>query len=215
MDKRRKRGAASRDRVIASAARRLRERGLSDLPIGPIMREAGLTHGGFYLHFRSKRDLLGEALRRALGAARGEWLGGLDGVRGADWLRHAVERYLDPACLTDPALASPFTTLAGEAARGSQDLREAFERELREAADRLAQALRDAGEPGAADRALATLSLCAGALLLARAVNDPALATRILAVARRAAVPAGSAAVAARPAPRATKPRLRWQDLGR
>src|SRR5215469_6519208 len=58
--------AASRERILAAASAQIRAEGLESLSVGRLMAEAGLTHGGFYGHFRSRADLLAQALERAL-----------------------------------------------------------------------------------------------------------------------------------------------------
>ena len=63
----REQAAANRERILDVATRLFRERGLDGIGVADLMREAGLTHGGFYGHFASKEDLIAEACKRSLG----------------------------------------------------------------------------------------------------------------------------------------------------
>ena len=86
----------SHERIVAVAARAIRRGGFQGMGVADIMKEAGLTHGGFYAHFRNRDALLAEALERAGqdsavrlhdGVARRE-------ARGSSPLRALVEAYL-------------------------------------------------------------------------------------------------------------------------
>src|SRR5215469_3225005 len=55
----------TRERIVDAAATALRARGIDGVSVADIMADAGLTHGGFYAHFRSKEELVGAALKRA------------------------------------------------------------------------------------------------------------------------------------------------------
>src|SRR5438105_14332684 len=62
----REQAAETRDRIVEKAAQLFRERGFDGIGVADLMKEAGLTHGGFYGHFSSKEDLVAEASGRAL-----------------------------------------------------------------------------------------------------------------------------------------------------
>src|SRR5256714_9538009 len=62
----REQAAQNRDRIVEAAARLFRERGYDGIGVADLMKEAGLTHGGFYGHFSSKEGLVAEASPRAL-----------------------------------------------------------------------------------------------------------------------------------------------------
>src|SRR5437588_12078323 len=62
----REQASRNRERIVEAAARRFRERGFDGIGVADLMKEAGLTHGGFYGHFSSKEDLIAEASARAL-----------------------------------------------------------------------------------------------------------------------------------------------------
>src|SRR3954454_8343256 len=85
---------ATHSRIVRSAGHLLRKKGLAGASVVRVMRGAGLTVGGFYAHFRSKRAMDVEVLRQLLLNTRQSWLGGLDEVDGVEWLARAVKRYL-------------------------------------------------------------------------------------------------------------------------
>ena len=179
----------TRERILASAGRVFRRKGYAGSGVDELMREAGLTHGGFYAHFASKEALFAETVARALGQTvelMEKEAGDLEGVA---WLRGAVRRYLSRAHLEAVEEGCPMPTLVSELGRAGDAPREAFE-------ERMLTLLAEVAEkapPGLgldpADRTLATVALCVGGVSLARAVKDPVLADRILAACRNLAVP--------------------------
>ena len=177
------------ERILASAGRVFRRKGYAGSGVDELMREAGLTHGGFYAHFRSKEALFAEAVAGALGRTA-ELIGtGAEGREGVAWLRAAVRRYLSRPHLRAVEEGCALPALVSELGRAGDGPRAAFEA-------RLLELLADAGGKAPSghgldpqDRLLATVVLCVGGLSLARAVEDPALSDRILAACRRLAVP--------------------------
>lgn len=176
----------SRDRILAAASRLLGERGLEGAGVSTIMTEAGLTHGGFYVHFDSRRDLVEQVLGRAAERTRGWFLRGLSGLRGLSWVRAAVGHYLTPRHRDNPATGCLIAGLSGDVAREHDDVRRVFEAELealsREFEERLEGHIVDPE-----DRALALIALCAGGITLSRAVESRRLSNRILDACQRLA----------------------------
>ena len=88
--------AASHDRIVNIAAARMRRNGINGVGVAELMQEAGLTHGGFYRHFKSRDDLVGAAVERALaqGSARTMDAAGQGGRRAFEAI---VDDYLSPA----------------------------------------------------------------------------------------------------------------------
>jgi len=178
----------TRGRILRAAARRFREKGFLGAGVDDVMREAGLTAGGFYAHFDSKHALLREVLAHALRQTREGLFAGLDDVRGLAWLREVVRRYLSRAHRDDAAEGCALPALGAEVGRMGGEARETFEAHLRD----LIAEVKDKAPASATldprDRALATLALFAGSLMLSRAVADRALADRILLASRRLAL---------------------------
>lgn len=196
---------ATRARIVAAAGKVLLEQGLAGAGVHQVMARAGLTHGGFYAHFQSRDALIAEALEALLEERRGQLVAGLDELRGEARLAQVVGRYLNRHHRDNAEEGCPLPALGGELARADPELRARFERGLAALADEIAapqdededaEASAGAGAgPGASleERALATLALCAGGVMLSRAVGDGELSDRILRACRRFALAGGEA----------------------
>lgn len=173
----RKKAAEHRDRIVDVAARLFRERGFDGVGIDTIMQAAGLTHGGFYGHFRSKDDLAAVAVTRALqqSAERQDRLTSLDELVG-DYLteRHCADR----------ASGCAIAGLGADIARHGEGTRRGVTKHVRAQLDRLASLIRRGTAVSRRKRAIATLAGLVGAMTLARAVNDLKLSNEILNAAR-------------------------------
>ncbi|HKH49671.1 MAG TPA: TetR/AcrR family transcriptional regulator [Thermoanaerobaculia bacterium] len=179
----------TRRRIVEAGARRFRESGYRAAGVDQVMKDAGLTAGGFYAHFSSKEALLAETLGLSLEEVRSRLLGGLEELEGVEWLQAVVRRYLSRSHRDQPGAGCPLPTLGSEIAREGEGPRLALQSYLQQIVAELAP--RTPAAPGLdpEDRVLATAALLAGALMLARAVPDEALSDRILRAARRLALP--------------------------
>jgi TetR/AcrR family transcriptional repressor of nem operon len=143
------------------------------------MKSAGLTHGGFYGHFTSKEDLMAQACARAVE-------GSLDVLRqvaergGEDALSAVVSAYLSPAHRDRPGEGCVMAALGAEAARHGSPVRGAFTQGVRSLIDLLTRLLPGKSKRGKRERAVAIYASVVGAIVLARAVNDPELSEEVL-----------------------------------
>jgi TetR/AcrR family transcriptional repressor of nem operon len=175
----RDKAAGNRERIVHTASRLFREKGFDGVGIDAIMKDAGLTHGGFYVHFGSKDDLAAEAVTRALEQSR-EKQGGFTS------LHDLVSDYLSDRHRDDRANGCAVTALGADIARQSKGVRRGLTAHVRAQLDRFARLFRNGGTAGRRNRAIATLAGVIGALTLARAVDDASLSNEILAAAREA-----------------------------
>jgi TetR/AcrR family transcriptional repressor of nem operon len=173
----REKAAESRARIVETAARLFREKGFDGVGLDTIMREAGLTHGGFYGHFTCKEDLAAEALAHALEQSAG-WQSRYTNV--ADF----VSDYLSESHFADRANGCVLAALGGDVARRGQGVRSGFTSCVRTALERLAGLCRGTAA-ARRRRAITTLAGVVGAMTLARAVEDPGLSDEILSTARQ------------------------------
>jgi TetR/AcrR family transcriptional repressor of nem operon len=182
MVKRAERKAATRDRILDLAARRLRAEGLSGNAVHRLIRDCGLTHGGFYVHFPSKEALDAAALEAAMAQHAGRDAAIPAHLPRPERRKRRARAYLSRAHRDNPAEGCPLAALLSEAAHGGADLREAYQRLLAEVVTE------DGGADGPPppDEELALTALAMGALALARAVPDRALSDAILRAARDA-----------------------------
>jgi TetR/AcrR family transcriptional regulator, transcriptional repressor for nem operon len=159
------------DRIVATAARAIRRAGFHGVGVADIMKEAGLTHGGFYAHFESRDALLVEALERA-GRDGGENLAKgarLRASRGASPFRALVESYLGDRHLADAELGCPVAALVSEMPRQPPAVRQVAVRRVRSMLTLVAESLSaDVGDETVA----AITSQMVGALQVARTLGD-------------------------------------------
>jgi TetR/AcrR family transcriptional repressor of nem operon len=173
----REQAAENRQRIVQTAARMFREHGFDGVGVDAIMNGAGLTHGGFYGHFRSKDDLAAEAVTRAL--ARG-----VEKQSRYTKLNDLVSGYLSERHRDDRANGCAIAALGADIVRQGEGVRGALTTYVREQIDRFTSLLRNGAAASRRRRAITTLAGMVGALTLARAVDDPALSEEILTVAR-------------------------------
>jgi TetR/AcrR family transcriptional repressor of nem operon len=179
-----KRPAASRkeathERIVETAARAIRRTGYDGTGVAEIMKEAGLTHGGFYAHFDSREGMLAEAADRA-GA---DGLAVLARAAAAAPPRKALEAmlraYLSGQHVNGVETGCAVAALGSEMPRQAPQVRRAATRRIKEMIDLVARQAPDWGQPGAHERALVTVASALGALVLARAVDDPKLSDAV------------------------------------
>ena len=169
--------AENRERILTAAARLFRERGLSGVGVDALSEAAGLTHGGLYSQFGSKERLAAEALHHAVAASAAR-LGGMASL--ADY----AARYLSAEHRDRPGRGCALAALACEMPRQGAGVRHGFTAGVRGMAARLARLMPEG--PRRDEAGLAAAATMIGALVLARAVDDPGLSDRILAAGRDA-----------------------------
>jgi len=163
------------ERIIEAAARATRRSGYDGTGVADIMKDVGLTHGGFYAHFASREAMLVEAADRA-GA---ESVAALTRIAEAapphEAVRSMIRAYLSKEHVDGAETGCPLAALGSEMPRQAPKVRRAATRRIKEVIDVVARHSPDQGEPGVYERALVTVATMVGALALARAVDDPKL----------------------------------------
>jgi TetR/AcrR family transcriptional regulator, transcriptional repressor for nem operon len=175
---------ATHERIVESAARAIRRSGYGGTGVADIMKDAGLTHGGFYAHFDSRDAMLAEAADRA-GAESLATLASVAAAAPPQQALHTLLRsYLSKAHVERAEDGCPVVALGSEMPRQAPEVRRAATRRIKEMIDLVARQSPDWGQPGAHEHALVTVATMVGALLLARAVDEPKLSDAL----RRAAL---------------------------
>ncbi|WP_258879107.1 TetR/AcrR family transcriptional regulator [Paraburkholderia sp. BL6669N2] len=174
--------AESRQRVLETAARQIREDGIEALGVADCMRRAGLTHGAFYGHFESRDALIVEALEYAVALSEKRIAATLaaanaNGSAKKEPLRVIAEMFLSEKHIKDPGNGCALCSLAGEARHAAPAVRESLTQYVHKLASRIAQTLAGDSE----SLALGIVATIVGAVTLARAVDDPETARSILA----------------------------------
>src|SRR5947209_6285338 len=113
----------TRDRIVRNAARKLRAEGLSGTDVAGIMKASGLTVGGFYKHFRSKDELLAEAIEAGYSEFGEKALASLESVAPAERWKEVVRWYLSPKHCEHAETGCPIAALAPEIARAAPAVR--------------------------------------------------------------------------------------------
>lgn len=166
---------ASHERIVQAAARAIRRSGYDGTGVADIMKEAGLTHGAFYAHFESREAMLAEAADRA-GAESNAFAASVVAAAPPEHALLALAHaYLSKEHLEGIETGCPVSALGSEMPRQSPEVRRAATRRIKEMIDLVARQSPDWGQPGAHERALVTVATMVGTLMLARAVDDPAL----------------------------------------
>ncbi|MEU7763983.1 TetR/AcrR family transcriptional regulator [Nocardia sp. NPDC049190] len=171
--------AESRERVLRITARRIREEGMARPGVADLMKEAGLTHGGFYKHFTSRDDLMNQAA--ALALLDGESKMAEAARQNAEDPRLGlIESYLSTRHRDAPGTGCALVTLGAAAGRGGAEIKEAYQKQVRSYLALLSETA-DGDTPGETQAdAILTLSAMVGALLMSRAVADPQLSDQLL-----------------------------------
>jgi TetR/AcrR family transcriptional repressor of nem operon len=177
----------SHARIVDSAARLLRERGVDGTGVADVMADAGLTHGGFYRHFESKDELLRTAVDEAFSQILARFDRRRDDASPDTAAAEFTAHYLSDEHVRHPGKGCPVAAIGADVARTSSTFRESFAVGVQRIIDALA-----AGQSGtrrerraAAARALATM---AGAVMIARAC-DKATGIEIMTAARDTLMP--------------------------
>jgi TetR/AcrR family transcriptional repressor of nem operon len=177
--------AATRQRIVATAALQLCQHGIDGLGVANLMEVAGLTAGGFYRHFESKEQLVAEACTAAAESLAATMTA--NAVRSAEpgGLGAVVAGYLSRYHRDHPAGGCPFTALGGELARRGDGTRAAASAGILHVVQTLATLSRQHGQEEALERAMAAFATMTGALMMSRLVADRALSDQILQVATK------------------------------
>ena len=174
--------AKTHERIVAIASKRFREEGLAGIGIADLMKDAGLTVGGFYKHFNSRDALVAEAV----GSALELWKRQVDAAASGGLpvtYESLVDEYLSEAHRNHPGTGCAVSALAGDLARADRRTRALVSRKVRDNIELLASLIRNTNKTGSGSaRAQAVLTYCAlvGAIGMARAVSAEELSREIL-----------------------------------
>jgi len=174
---------ASHERIVRTAARAICRSGYDGTGVAVIMKEAGLTHGAFYAHFNSREAMLAEAASQACAESAAAVTEVVNSVPAGKSLEAMLRAYLSKEHLDNPEVGCPLAALGSETPRQTADVRRVNTRHIKAMVDLASRQYPDWGQPAAHKRALVTVATMVGALLLARAVDDPALSDSLRAAA--------------------------------
>jgi TetR/AcrR family transcriptional repressor of nem operon len=161
----------SHQRILDSAARLIRERGVAGAGVAEVMKDAGLTAGGFYRHFASKEDLVAAAVEAAFAQSLDRLATADDSGQAVDAVAEFERFYLSAVHVDNPGHGCPIPALAGEVER-NQALKAPMTAGVEAMIERFAAGLSGSATQRRAEAA-ARVAMIAGAVMIARASDPP------------------------------------------
>ena len=175
-------------RIVKKASVRLREKGAHGIGVADLMKDAGLTHGGFYAHFDSREALVVEAFGYAIDASIERWLRLAEQTPPEKRFGTIVDSYLSPLHRDDLGHGCAIPALSAEIARESPKTRKAFAAKLEQMIEMIAAQIPDVPRKAARRQAMASLATMMGTLVLARVAGTSEFSDEILDAGRVAAL---------------------------
>ncbi|MBU6461573.1 MAG: TetR/AcrR family transcriptional regulator [Bradyrhizobium sp.] len=175
-------------RIVKRASVRLREKGAHGIGVADLMKDAGLTHGGFYAHFDSREALVIEAFVHAMDRSTERWRKLAEQTPPDQRMAAIVDSYLTPAHRDDPGHGCAIPALGAEIARESPKTRKAFAAKLDQMIDMLAAQIPDVSRKAARKQAAAVIATMMGTLVMARVAGNGEFSEEILNAGREAAL---------------------------
>jgi len=164
----------TRDRIVRNAARKLRAEGLSGPGVASVMKASGLTVGGFYKHFRSKDELLADAIAEGFSESSEKIYSSLQHVPREDRWKELVRLYLSPEHCDHPDSGCPVAALAPEMARAKLGVRKRISGLIKDRAERWVEFMPGRTATERQQNFSVIFSAMAGAVSVARILTDPA-----------------------------------------
>ncbi len=180
---------ATHERIVEVAARAIRRSGYDGTGVADIMKEAGLTHGGFYAHFESRDALLAEAGDRAGAEAVAVAARVAANAPPGQALQAMVQAYLSQEHIAAIETGCPVSALGSEMPRQAPEVRRAATIHIKEMIDLFARQMPDWGQPQAHEQAMALVCALVGTAMVARAVDDPKLSAALCAATLKQCIP--------------------------
>ena len=173
-------------RIVKKASVRLREKGAHGIGVADLMKEAGLTHGGFYAHFDSRDALVIEAFAYAMDRSTERWRKLAEATPPEKRLAAIVDSYLTTVHRDDPGHGCAVPTLGAEIARESPKTRKAFASKLAQMIEMLADQIPEVPRKTARKQAMAAVATRMGTLVLSRIAGSGEFSDEILGAGREA-----------------------------
>ena len=165
---------ATHQRIVDVAAKRFRELGIEGISIADLMKEAGLTVGGFYKHFSSREELVAVAFEHALRDSD-PWEASI-----ATAPRQAMRTYISETHRDTVATGCPISALANDMSRSTDETREIYTNRVRHILEQISKAVPAENSASKRSEAALIFSACVGSIALSRAASDPKLSKQIL-----------------------------------
>ena len=171
----------TRDRIVRNAARKLRAEGLSSPGVASVMKASGLTVGGFYKHFRSKDELLADAIEEGFSESSEKVYSSLQKVPREDRWKELVQLYLSPEHCDHPDSGCPVAALAPEMARTKLGVRKRISGLIKDRAERWVEFMPGRTATERQQNVSVIFTAMVGAVSVARILTDPGDRQKMLA----------------------------------
>jgi TetR/AcrR family transcriptional regulator, transcriptional repressor for nem operon len=191
-------------RIVKKASARLREKGAHGIGVADLMKDAGLTHGGFYAHFDSREALVIEAFTHAMDRSTEHWRKQAEEMPAEKRLSAIVNTYLSPLHRDNPGQGCAVPALASEISRESAKTRRAFASRMQQMIEMLAKQFHGMPPKAARKQAVSALATMMGSLVMARVAGNSEFSDEILKSGRDAVLERAKPAAAKKSAKRAT-----------
>lgn len=174
-----KKKAESREKILKAASQLFREKGFHATGVDELMDKAGLTAGAFYAHFKSKQDLLNEALQDCLLKNRKYLLEGLEGKTGSDYIEGILGKYVSALHRDNPKMGCPLPAVGPELYRASEETGQVVAQYI----EKWIELMKDHTDGNETEKRAQTIRLfsqAVGGILLSRLVQSEKLSDEIL-----------------------------------
>ena len=186
--------AETRQRIVKNASVLLREHGAAGLGVAELMKDVGLTHGGFYAHFASRDALIGEAFAHAIEQTSRRWRKQAESAPEGQRLAVIVDGYLTAEHRDDVGHGCALPSLGVDVLRGDPKTRKTFASRLEQMVDMMVEQIPGQSPEAARRDAIGALATMMGALILARTAGQTEFSDEILSAGRAAALRGEAAA---------------------
>ncbi|WOH84755.1 TetR/AcrR family transcriptional regulator [Bradyrhizobium sp. BEA-2-5] len=184
------------DRIVKKASVRLREKGAHGIGVADLMKEAGLTHGGFYAHFDSREALVIEAFGYAMDRSMEHWRKLAADTPPEKRLSTIIDGYLSALHRDNPGHGCSIPALGAEIARESPKTRKAFAGKLDQMIEMMTDYIPNMPRKAARKQAIATLATMMGTIVMSRIAGSGEMSDEILSAGREAVLGRAAAAKA-------------------
>lgn len=169
----------TRERILRTAARAIRKHGYEGVGVADVMKEAGLTHGGFYAHFETRDALLAAAADQAGAESIESLTRAIAAAKPGQELLALVDTYLSEGHVAAPDKGCAIAAAGSEVPRQQAEVRRVANRRIKDLIGLIERQFPEWGRSTAHDKAMSIAASLVGAVVLARAVDDAQLSNRI------------------------------------
>ena len=169
----------TRERILRAAARAIRKHGYEGVGVADVMKEAGLTHGGFYAHFKSRDALLAAAAEQEAVESNEHLSRAIAAAKPGQELMALVDAYLSDGHVAAPEQGCAIAAAGSEVPRQHADVRRVASRRIKDIIGLIERQFPELGKRAAHDKAMAIAATLVGSVVLARAVDDAQLSRSI------------------------------------